>query len=138
MYATSHATMRALSGQDLQQGISHSLAHIIAGCRSLVAEDERGLYWQTLDMLRLHLMCGQMLKIPYLQLVSCNLTAPMNGDMSQQAFKHRSMQVAARQGTLGARQALLQGPWGMRLLMTLASATSTSMRSPPFMRSNRK
>ena len=40
--------------------------------------------------------------------------------------------------TLGAKQALLQAPWGMRLLMTLASATSTSMRSPPFMRSNRK
>ena len=103
-----------------------------------MAENESILDWQTFDMSRLHLMCGRMLKIRYLQIVSCNLTASMNGDMSQQAFKHRSMQVAARQGTLGARQALLQGPWGMRLLMTLASATSTSMRSPPFMRSNRK
>lgn len=45
---------------------------------------------------------------------------------------------ALRWVTLGARQALLQAPWGMRLLMTLASATNTSMRSPPFMRSNRK
>ena len=40
--------------------------------------------------------------------------------------------------TLGAKQARRQAPWAMRRLMTRASATSTSIRSPPGIRSNRK
>ena len=58
MYATSHATMRAFPGQDLEQINSRSLAHMIAGCRNLTAEDESTLSWHSLGMLRLHLMCG--------------------------------------------------------------------------------
>jgi len=42
------------------------------------------------------------------------------------------------QRTLGAKQARRQAPCGMRRLMTLASATRTSIRSPPAIRSNKK
>ena len=46
--------------------------------------------------------------------------------------------VKSPRATLGAKQARFQAPWAMRRLMTRASATSTSIRSPPGIRSNRK
>ena len=46
--------------------------------------------------------------------------------------------VVTQGRTWGAKQPRLSAPCATRILMTCASDTSTSIKSPPLMRSNRK